>query len=196
MCEIKAVKTGSICIAPRETGNGEEERSISHAALPCCPFPAVAVRHWVCCGFASCSIWMSWLPSSCGRSYLGYATTSEVVRAAQCEWEGWRAGRGGPPWWGFPGVQHHICHCEGVMTVHQEGIKVMGGEMAIPVFPVTCTCSWLSQNMRYLSKDKPQSLAVGPRPQSLMVIHMLSSSCSPYMWVLIWCILPKIGIPF
>lgn len=41
----------------------------------------------------------------------------------------------------FLGVRHHICHWEGVMTDNQTGIKVMGGEMTIPVFPVMCTCS-------------------------------------------------------
>jgi len=72
---------------------------------------------------------------------------SEVAKATQCEWQGWRVGRAGPPWWGLLGVHHHICHWEGVMAGHQAGIKVVGGEMTIPVFPAMCTCSWLSQNV-------------------------------------------------
>lgn len=113
-------------------------------------------------GLPSCSIWNALTALITWQELFRLCNDFWGGKSTQYEWEGWRAGRGGPPWWGFPGVCHHNCHCEGVMTGHQAGIKVMGGEMTIPAFPVTCTCSWLSQKMPYLSKDKPQSLAAGP----------------------------------
>lgn len=76
----------------------EKEGDISHML----PSLAAPFQLWLsdtesAVGLPSCSIWDALTALITWQGYLGCAMTSELVRAAQCEWEGCRAGRGGPP---------------------------------------------------------------------------------------------------